>query len=65
MDDPVSVYARQRSTHRRRTKMLEKPADLTEPGDLRRVQEDMLRNLARRPLTLAGNGNGAAPEPES
>ena len=39
MEDPVNARVRQRSTYPRRTKIHEKPAALTEPGDLGQVLE--------------------------
>ena len=54
IEDRVNVRVRQRSTHPRRTQMSEKPADLTEPGDLGQVLEDELRYLSEKTVNLGG-----------
>ena len=64
MEDHVSACVRKRSTHPRRTKWFEKPADFAEPGDPGQVLEDVLRYLAEKPLASAENGNGVPPEAE-
>ncbi len=54
MEDHVSAHVRKRSTHPRLTKMREKPADLTEPGDLGPVLEDVPRYHKERTMSLDG-----------
>jgi hypothetical protein len=54
MEDPVNARIRKQNTDRRLTKMFEKPADLTEPGDLGQVLEDELRYLSEKTVNLGG-----------
>jgi len=58
MEGPVSARVRQRSTHPRRTQMSEKPADLTEPGDLGQVLEDVLRYFTEKTVSLGERWHG-------